>query len=180
VLAAVKLIPRLLFNVMSAVANKVPPFSTSEATVAEPGAVPKLASAPIDKVPAVIVVIPVYVFVPESVVVPVVFCVNPNAAPLPSAITPVVKLVLLAPVMLSVAAEDVVGPVTFPVKVKPPEFALLSVLEASTLIARAELNAEEPVKVKVPPFKLITLLVLPRLAVVATYKVPAETVVEPE
>jgi hypothetical protein len=78
--------------------------------------------------------------------------------------------------MLSVASEDVVGPVIFPVKVKPPELALLIVLDVSTLIAREELNAEEPVNVKVPPFKLMTLLVLPRLAVVATDKVPADIV----
>ena len=74
--------------------------------------------------------------------------------------------------MLSVASEDVVGPVIFPVKVRPPELALLIVLDVSTLIAREELNAEEPVNVKVPPFKLMTLLVLPRLAVAATDKVP--------
>ena len=59
VLAAAKLMPRLLFNVISAVVNKVPPLSTNEAAVAEPGAVPKLASALIDKVPAEIVVAPV-------------------------------------------------------------------------------------------------------------------------
>ena len=73
VLEAARLMPRLLFNVMSAVANKVPPLRISEPAVAEPGAAPRLASAPIDKVPAVIVVVPVYVLVPESVVVPVVF-----------------------------------------------------------------------------------------------------------
>ena len=57
-LAAVKLIPRLLLKVISADANKVPPFNTNEPVAAEPGAAPKLASAPIDSVPAVIVVEP--------------------------------------------------------------------------------------------------------------------------
>ena len=43
---------------MSADANKVPPFNTNEPVAAEPGAAPRLASAPIDSVPAVIVVEP--------------------------------------------------------------------------------------------------------------------------
>lgn len=73
VLAALKLTPRLLFNVMLAVINKAPPFSTNDPGVVVLGAVPKLASAPMDKVPAEIVVLPVYVFVPDKVVVPVVF-----------------------------------------------------------------------------------------------------------
>ena len=50
--------PRVLPNVMSAVANKVPPLRTNEPAVAAPGAVPKLALALIDNVPAEIVVIP--------------------------------------------------------------------------------------------------------------------------
>ena len=104
---------------------------------------------------------------------------NPSAAPDPSAMTPVVKLVAFAPVIVRVAAEAAVGPVTFPVKVKPPEFALFIVLEASTLITRAVLKVVVPVKVKVPPFKSTTLLALPKLAVSATDKVPAEIEVLP-
>lgn len=102
---------------------------------------------------------------------------NPSAAPDPSAMTPVVKLVAFAPVIVSAAADEAVGPVTFPVKVKPPEFALLMVLEASTLMTRAELKAVVPVKVNAPPFRLITLLAPPKLAVALIDKVPAEIVV---
>ena len=102
-----------------------------------------------------------------------------SAAPEPSAITPVVKLVAFAPLIVKVAAVAAVGPVTLPVNVKPPVFALLIVLEASTLITRAELNAVVPVIDSVPPFRFKVLLALPKLAVEATDKVPAEIVVEP-
>ena len=47
------LMPRLLLNVMLAVANKVPPFKVIEPAVAELGSAPKLPSAAIDKVPAI-------------------------------------------------------------------------------------------------------------------------------
>ena len=56
---APRLIPRLLLSVISAVANKVPPFKTIEPVVAELGKAPKLLSAAIDKVPAIIEVEPV-------------------------------------------------------------------------------------------------------------------------
>ena len=52
-------------------------------------------------------------------------------------------------------------------------------LEARTLITRAELNAVEPVIDKVPPFKLIIFDVLPRFPVEDTDKVPADIVVLP-
>jgi hypothetical protein len=90
-----------------------------------------------------------------------------------------VKLVAFAPVILKVAAVVEVGPLILPVNVKPPELALLIVLEASTLITRAELNAVVPVIDKVPPFKLMTLLALPRFAVNAADNVPAVIVVLP-
>ncbi len=108
------------------------------------------------------------------------FWVNPRDAPLPLAITPVVKLVLFVPVILKVAAVVDVGPFTLPVNVEPPVLTLLIVLDASTLITRAELNAVVPVIDKVPPFKLMMLPALPRFAVADTDKVPAEIVVEPE
>ena len=93
--------------------------------------------------------------------------------------TPVVKLVLFVPIMLKVAAVVELGPFTLPVNVKPPELALLIVLDASTLITRVELNAVVPVIDKVPPFRSMTLLALPRFVVSATDKVPAEIVVLP-
>ncbi|CAM3794485.1 hypothetical protein POBR111598_10035 [Polynucleobacter brandtiae] len=110
---------------------------------------------------------------------PVVFWVNASAAPDPSAITPVLKVVALAPVIVKVAAVMDVGPVTFPVKVMPPESALLIVLLARTLMTRAELKTVLPVIDKVPPFRLMALAVLPKLPVTETAKVPELIVVLP-
>ena len=76
VLAAPNVMPRLLLSVIFAVTNKVPPFKAIELGLTEVGAVPKLASALIDKVPPVIVVVPEYVLVLESVVVPAPACVK--------------------------------------------------------------------------------------------------------
>ena len=60
-----------------------------------------------------------------------------------------------------------------------PELVLLMVLEARTLMTRAELNAVEPVILKVPPFRLSTLLAEPKLAVKETANVPFVMVVSP-
>ena len=82
--------------------------------------------------------------------------------------------------IVKVAGVGAEGPVTLPVKkVRPPVFALLIVLDASTFITRAELNAVVPVTFKVAPFRLITLLALPKFAVAATDKVPEVTEVAP-
>ena len=53
-----KRMPRLEFKVKLAVASNSPPLKVMLLVTAEPGAVPKLASAPILKVPPLIVVIP--------------------------------------------------------------------------------------------------------------------------
>ena len=86
--------PRLLLNVISAVTNKVPPFNTNDPAVAEPGTPPRLRSVLIDKVPALIIVPPVYVLVPESIKVLLLIFVN---EPEPS-ITP--PNVMLPPLVL--------------------------------------------------------------------------------
>ena len=62
--------PRLLLNVISAVANKVPPLSTKEPTVTKPGIPPRLRSVLMDKVPAKTVMVAACVLVPEKVTVP--------------------------------------------------------------------------------------------------------------
>ena len=67
--------PLLEFNVMSAVVTRAAePFVAGlkfrKFAVAEPGAVPRLPSLLIDNVPALIVVVPVYVFAPDSVILP--------------------------------------------------------------------------------------------------------------
>jgi hypothetical protein len=51
-------------------AANVPPSKVIDATVTEPGAVPRFASEDTDNVPAEIVVVPVYVFVPLNTNVP--------------------------------------------------------------------------------------------------------------
>ena len=57
-LFAVNVIPRLILRLKLSVACKVPPFNVIESDVSEPGAAPKLESEFIDKMPAVIVVLP--------------------------------------------------------------------------------------------------------------------------
>ena len=108
------------------------------------------------KVPALIVVPPEYVLAPDRVVLPEVFWTKAKAEVLiPSAITPVVKVVALVPVKVSVTGVSARAvPVILPVKVTPPESLLLIVLLASTLIARLLLNAVVvPVMLNMPPLK---------------------------
>ena len=67
---APSVIPRLEFKVNEPDAANVPPSKVIDAAVTEPGAVPRFASADTDNVPAEIVDVPVYVFVPLNTNVP--------------------------------------------------------------------------------------------------------------
>ena len=58
-LAAVNVTPRVELSVTAPVLNSVPPLSVSEAAVIEAGVAPRLLSALTDKVPPLMVVIPV-------------------------------------------------------------------------------------------------------------------------
>ena len=55
---APKAMPLLDANVMVSVASNVPPLSTKDPAVAEPGTAPRLLSAEIDRTPAPTVVTP--------------------------------------------------------------------------------------------------------------------------
>ena len=63
--------PRFVASVKLAVVSSVPPPKVSRPGVGTAGAVPRPASAAMAIVPALIVVTPVYVFVPDRVSVPV-------------------------------------------------------------------------------------------------------------
>ena len=69
-LAVVNVIPRFELRLTLPEACKAPPDNVIESAVNVPGAVPKLASELIDKIPPEIVVLPEYVFAPDKVNVP--------------------------------------------------------------------------------------------------------------
>ena len=66
----------MALSVKVSVADKVPPFNVSCVATTDPGAAPKPASAAIEIVPPLIVVVPENVFVPDKVKVPEPDCVN--------------------------------------------------------------------------------------------------------
>ena len=68
--APVSAIPRLLLSVNVAVVTSMPPLNTSWPAVALAGAVPNPESSAIDSVPPLMVVMPLYVLIPENVSVP--------------------------------------------------------------------------------------------------------------
>ena len=73
----------------------------------------------------------------------------------PFEITPVEKVVLLAPEIVKTCVDDAAVELTFPVKVIPALSLLLIVLLARTLIVRLDVNALLPIMESVPPPKLI-------------------------
>src|SRR5690242_8455862 len=90
--------PRFALSVNVAVVWSVPPLSVSCPGVAEPGAVPRLLSAPIDRMPALIVVEPLYEFEPDSVSVD-----DPFLVSVPDPL--IVLLSVQEPVRLRTSAE---------------------------------------------------------------------------
>ena len=117
----------------------------------------------------------------ESVVVPLVFCTKAKAEELiPSAITPAVKVVALAPVKVSVTGVFARAvPVILPVKLMPLVSLLLIVLLARTFTVCPVVKTAPSVILKIPPFRLIAPEVLPKLLSALTDKVPALIVVPP-
>ena len=71
-----KAMPRFAFKVKLAVAANVPPPRINFPAVALPGAAPRLLSALMLKVPALMVAVPLNVFAPERVNVPVPVLIN--------------------------------------------------------------------------------------------------------
>ena len=85
----VNVIPLFVFKVIVSVINNVPPLNVRR-SASKLEILPNPASVLIDKIPAEIVVIPVWVFVPDKTKVPVPALVNTAASP-SLAITPVIS-----------------------------------------------------------------------------------------
>ena len=99
--------PRFPFRVKVEVVARVPPPKERSPVSTELGAVPRLASAPMLRTPALIVVAPVKVFVPERVSVPAPVLVS---EPAPVAITPEMA-VLPRPPTVRAVPEPLIPPV---------------------------------------------------------------------
>ena len=130
----------------------------------ETAPVPSAAALAALRVPALIVVPPVKLLLPERVVVPVVFWTSATVeVPFPLPIVPVLKVVAFAPVKVSMTGVPVdEGPVTLPVKVTPEVSSLLIALLANTLIVRALLKAAPVEILRLPPLRLMAPEVFPR------------------
>ena len=168
------------FSVSAFALIKVCPFKSTTApdvTETPPAAPPNAVPEPACSVPALTVVAPLYVFAPDSVVIPEPFWVSASV-PVPFESTPLENVVLLLPDTVSVLLPPTVV-LTSPVKVAPPESPSLIVLLALTEMVRALLNTLEPVRLSVPPPSVIPPELLPRLPSLDTAKVPALIMVPP-
>ena len=149
--------PRFAFRVVVPVTLSVPPSNVSESTVGDPGAVPSRASELIERMPPLMLVLPVKVFAPDSVTVPEVVLFRlpepprmPLTVPLCSSNVPVVERTPVEPEIVPPLAS-----VTLPtVSELAPSARMAEAPSTATVPLLSELLAprvSEPALTIVPP-----------------------------